>query len=92
MDVILISIAIDYSSFYMYLHFIFVVIKLVYTNYIYIYNWIYQLPNNYIFVLVDCWDGPDNQPVIYHGKTITSKIKFLDVIKAIKENAFVASK
>ena len=41
---------------------------------------------------VDCWDGPDNQPVIYHGKTITSKIKFLDVIKAIKENAFVASK
>ena len=90
MDVILISIAIDYSSFY--LHFIFVVIKLVYTNYIYIYNWIYQLPNNYIFVLVDCWDGPDNQPVIYHGKTITSKIKFLDVIKAIKENAFVASK
>ncbi|XP_028391934.1 1-phosphatidylinositol 4,5-bisphosphate phosphodiesterase gamma-1-like [Dendronephthya gigantea] len=43
-------------------------------------------------VELDCWDGPDNQPVIYHGKTITSKIKFSDVIRAIKENAFVASK
>ncbi|XP_046842493.1 1-phosphatidylinositol 4,5-bisphosphate phosphodiesterase gamma-1-like isoform X2 [Xenia sp. Carnegie-2017] len=42
-------------------------------------------------VELDCWDGPDNHPVIYHGKTITSKIKFLDVIKAIKEYAFTAS-
>ena len=41
--------------------------------------------------LVDCWDGPDNQPVIYHGFTLTSKIKFVDVVKAIRDNAFVAS-
>ncbi|XP_046842462.1 1-phosphatidylinositol 4,5-bisphosphate phosphodiesterase gamma-1-like isoform X1 [Xenia sp. Carnegie-2017] len=40
---------------------------------------------------LDYWDGPDNQPVIYHGFTLTSKIKFVDVVKAIKENAFVAS-
>ena len=40
---------------------------------------------------MDCWDGPDNQPVIYHGFTLTSKIKFMDVVKAIRDNAFVAS-
>lgn len=30
-------------------------------------------------------------PVIYHGHTLTSKIRFVDVIKAIKEHAFAAS-
>ena len=40
---------------------------------------------------VDCWDGPDNAPIIFHGKTLTSKIKFTDVVLAIKEHAFEAS-
>jgi phosphatidylinositol phospholipase C gamma-1 len=40
---------------------------------------------------VDCWDGPDNNPIIYHGHTLTSKIKFYDVIKCIREHAFVTS-
>lgn len=40
---------------------------------------------------LDCWDGPDNMPQIFHGHTLTSKIKFLDVIRAIKEHAFVTS-
>lgn len=40
---------------------------------------------------LDCWDGPDNMPQIYHGHTLTSKIKFMDVIRAIKEHAFVTS-
>jgi len=40
---------------------------------------------------LDCWDGPDGLPEIYHGHTLTSKIKFRDVVKAIKENAFVTS-
>lgn len=40
---------------------------------------------------VDCWDGPDNEPIIYHGHTLTSKIKFYDVIKAIKDHAFFMS-
>uniref|UniRef100_A0A8C6LMD0 Phosphoinositide phospholipase C n=1 Tax=Nothobranchius furzeri TaxID=105023 RepID=A0A8C6LMD0_NOTFU len=39
-------------------------------------------------VELDCWDGSDNEPVIYHGYTLTSKILFKDAIKAIKENAF----
>ncbi|MEE6467416.1 hypothetical protein FKM82_007233 [Ascaphus truei] len=42
-------------------------------------------------VELDCWDGPNAEPVIYHGYTLTSKILFKDVIKAIKNYAFQAS-
>lgn len=37
---------------------------------------------------LDCWDGSDDEPVIYHGYTLTSKILFKDVIKAVNEYAF----
>ncbi|CAL1547808.1 unnamed protein product, partial [Lymnaea stagnalis] len=40
---------------------------------------------------VDCWDGPENDPIIYHGYTLTTKILFRDVIKAINEYAFKTS-
>ena len=43
---------------------------------------------NFDFVLVDCWNGDDDEPVIYHGHTLTSKILFKDVIEAINEHAF----
>ena len=43
------------------------------------------------FLAVDCWDGPDNNPIIYHGHTLTSKIRFYDVIKCIREHAFATS-
>ena len=48
---------------------------------------------NFLFFppLVDCWDGNDNEPIIYHGHTLTSKILFKDVMAAIKEYAFVAT-
>ncbi|XP_043245585.1 1-phosphatidylinositol 4,5-bisphosphate phosphodiesterase eta-2-like isoform X27 [Amphibalanus amphitrite] len=40
-------------------------------------------------VELDCWDGDDGEPVIYHGYTLTSKIRFCDVISdAIKPYAF----
>lgn len=39
-------------------------------------------------VELDCWDGPNGEPIIYHGYTITSKVLFRDVIKAIKDYAF----
>lgn len=39
---------------------------------------------------VDCWNGPE-EPVIYHGRTMTSKIKFKDVVKAINDHAFITS-
>lgn len=44
-----------------------------------------------VFFAVDCWDGPDGMPVIYHGHTLTTKIKFSDVLNTIKEHAFVTS-
>uniref|UniRef100_A0ABM0LY19 Phosphoinositide phospholipase C n=1 Tax=Saccoglossus kowalevskii TaxID=10224 RepID=A0ABM0LY19_SACKO len=42
-------------------------------------------------VELDCWDGPDGEPIIYHGYTLTSKISFKDVIKVIHKYAFKAS-
>ncbi|CAC9515387.1 phospholipase c-like protein [Leishmania infantum JPCM5] len=42
-------------------------------------------------VELDCWDGKDNDPVIYHGHTRTSKIRFVDVIDTIRRHAFTAS-
>ncbi|XP_005297185.2 1-phosphatidylinositol 4,5-bisphosphate phosphodiesterase delta-1 isoform X2 [Chrysemys picta bellii] len=42
-------------------------------------------------VELDCWDGPNSEPVIYHGYTLTSKILFSDAIKAIKNYAFETS-
>uniref|UniRef100_A0A7N6FMA9 1-phosphatidylinositol 4,5-bisphosphate phosphodiesterase gamma n=1 Tax=Anabas testudineus TaxID=64144 RepID=A0A7N6FMA9_ANATE len=41
-------------------------------------------------VELDCWEGP-GEPVIYHGWTRTTKIKFEDVVKAINDHAFVTS-
>ncbi len=38
-------------------------------------------------VELDCWDGPEGStggPLIYHGHTLTTKIKFRDVVEAIK--------
>ncbi|XP_052233156.1 1-phosphatidylinositol 4,5-bisphosphate phosphodiesterase gamma-1-like [Dreissena polymorpha] len=40
---------------------------------------------------LDCWDGPDGYPKIYHGHTLTSNIRFLDVLKCIKEHAWCVS-
>ena len=40
---------------------------------------------------IDCWDGADGEPMVYHGMTLTSKIKFRDVIASIKNYAFVTS-
>ena len=45
----------------------------------------------YFLFLVDCWDGADGEPVIFHGHTLVNKIYFKDVIEAINEHAFVTS-
>ncbi|XP_051968281.1 1-phosphatidylinositol 4,5-bisphosphate phosphodiesterase epsilon-1-like isoform X2 [Xyrauchen texanus] len=42
-------------------------------------------------VELDCWDGDDGMPVIYHGHTLTTKIPFKDVVEAINRTAFVNS-
>ncbi|XP_039987888.1 1-phosphatidylinositol 4,5-bisphosphate phosphodiesterase zeta-1-like isoform X1 [Xiphias gladius] len=40
---------------------------------------------------IDCWDGPDMEPVVYHGHTLTTKILFKDVITTVEQHAFEVS-
>ncbi|KAM5237306.1 1-phosphatidylinositol 4,5-bisphosphate phosphodiesterase epsilon-1 isoform 2-T2 [Ctenodactylus gundi] len=40
---------------------------------------------------LDCWDGDDGMPIIYHGHTLTTKIPFKEVVEAIDRSAFVSS-
>ncbi|XP_077634525.1 1-phosphatidylinositol 4,5-bisphosphate phosphodiesterase zeta-1 isoform X1 [Crocuta crocuta] len=40
---------------------------------------------------IDCWDGSQNEPVVYHGYTLTSKLLFKTVIQAIHKYAFLTS-
>ncbi|XP_077939014.1 1-phosphatidylinositol 4,5-bisphosphate phosphodiesterase zeta-1-like [Gasterosteus aculeatus] len=40
---------------------------------------------------IDCWDGPDMEPIVYHGYTLTTKILFKDVIATVKQHAFEVS-
>eukprot|EP00794_Sanderia_malayensis_P016917 gene16917-18623_t len=42
-------------------------------------------------VELDCWDGPNGEPIIYHGRTLTSRIGFHETLVAINEHAFEAS-
>ncbi|XP_078713149.1 1-phosphatidylinositol 4,5-bisphosphate phosphodiesterase delta-4-like isoform X1 [Lampetra fluviatilis] len=42
-------------------------------------------------VELDCWDGPNGEPIVYHGYTFTSKILFRDVIEVINQYAFQTS-
>ncbi|XP_051958035.1 1-phosphatidylinositol 4,5-bisphosphate phosphodiesterase eta-2 [Xyrauchen texanus] len=39
-------------------------------------------------VEVDCWDGPDGEPIVHHGYTLTSKILFKEVVETINKYAF----
>jgi len=40
--------------------------------------------------IVDIYDG-DNEPMIYHGRTFTSKVSLRDICQAINKYAFVTS-
>lgn len=42
-------------------------------------------------VELDCHDGDDGSPLIYHGHTFTTKIPFRSVVEAIDRSAFVSS-
>ncbi|CAK7269686.1 hypothetical protein SEPCBS119000_003697 [Sporothrix epigloea] len=42
-------------------------------------------------VEIDCWDGTDGQPIVVHGKTLTSSISFREAVNAINRYAFVKS-
>ena len=40
---------------------------------------------------IDCWDGDDGDPIVTHGGTLCSKIKFRDVVIALGKYAFESS-
>ena len=40
---------------------------------------------------IDCWDGQDGEPEVTHGFTLTSRIKFYDVVVSIEKFAFEVS-
>ena len=40
---------------------------------------------------MDCYDGEDMEPIVYHGKTLTRPITFREAISAIATQAFNAS-
>ncbi|GAV08363.1 hypothetical protein RvY_18071 [Ramazzottius varieornatus] len=42
-------------------------------------------------VEIDCWDGDDGDPIITHGNTMTTSIRFEDVVKVIAEYGFKTS-
>eukprot|EP00474_Spongospora_subterranea_P002539 CRZ02997.1 hypothetical protein [Spongospora subterranea] len=42
-------------------------------------------------VEIDCWDGPNGEPVVYHGFTLTSKVLFHEVVQTIQQHAFDTS-
>ncbi|KAJ1979098.1 hypothetical protein H4R34_002962 [Dimargaris verticillata] len=42
-------------------------------------------------VEIDVWDGPGKQPVVTHGRTMTTRVPLQYVLEAIAKYAFVAS-
>ncbi|XP_078466464.1 1-phosphatidylinositol 4,5-bisphosphate phosphodiesterase eta-2-like [Lampetra planeri] len=39
-------------------------------------------------VEVDSWDGPDGEPMVTHGRTLTTRIPFQDVLRCIGAHSF----
>jgi len=39
-------------------------------------------------VEIDCWDGPNLEPVVTHGFTMTNKISFEEVVCALRDHGF----
>ncbi|KAK0652912.1 hypothetical protein B0T16DRAFT_320685 [Cercophora newfieldiana] len=41
---------------------------------------------------IDCWDGPNDEPIVMHGRSWTTRISFSEVIKTINKHAFAKSR
>ncbi|CAF2551668.1 unnamed protein product [Rotaria sp. Silwood2] len=42
-------------------------------------------------VEIDCYDGDNMEPIVYHGKTLTTSIKLQEILIAIETQAFTVS-
>ena len=42
-------------------------------------------------VEIDVWDGEDGEPIVTHGFTMTTRLRFVDVVRTCLEHAFVAT-
>ncbi len=42
-------------------------------------------------IVVDCYDGDYEEPVVHHGNTLTKSITFREIIHAIETQAFSVS-
>ncbi|XP_053993829.1 1-phosphatidylinositol 4,5-bisphosphate phosphodiesterase delta-4-like isoform X2 [Hylaeus volcanicus] len=51
-------------------------------------QYIKALLNGCRCVELDCWNGSEGEPIIYHGHTLTSKISFEAAIRACRDYAF----
>ena len=51
----------------------------------------YAMLMGYRLVELDCYNGPGDDILITHGYTLNSKIKLVDVLIELKENAFINS-
>ena len=49
------------------------------------------LRKGYKCVEIDCHDGKGGEPFIFHKHTLTKEVALTDVLKAIRDNAFVVS-
>ncbi|XP_040842343.1 1-phosphatidylinositol 4,5-bisphosphate phosphodiesterase delta-4 isoform X2 [Ochotona curzoniae] len=54
-------------------------------------GYIWALKRGCRCVEVDVWDGPNGEPIVYHGHTLTSRILFKDVLTTVAQYAFQAS-
>ena len=42
-------------------------------------------------IIVDCYDGDNMEPVVYHGNTLTVPISLREILVAIETQAFTVS-